>query len=170
MPLSRTVRRPLLSAGRADHGPDDQRVGSSCSSCRGSARVPLVAAGDVHYHVPRAAGAARRADGHSPAARTVAEAGEHLFPNAERHLKSPEEMAALFADAARGAARARWRSPSAARSRSTSCATNIPRNWPRRARRRCEYLARLAWAGRGERYPRRRARQSPRRCSSTSCS
>ena len=30
---------------------------------------------------------------------TVAAAGEHLFANAERHLKPPEEMAALFAAA-----------------------------------------------------------------------
>ena len=60
--------------------------------------VPLVAAGDVHYHVPerQALCDVLTAIRHGC---TVAEAGEHLFPNAQRHLKSPEEMAALFADA-----------------------------------------------------------------------
>ena len=56
------------------------------------ARLPLVAAND-HYHAP-AAGPTRR----SPRCGTAAprRSGEP-FPNAERHLKSPEEMAELFA-------------------------------------------------------------------------
>ena len=63
---------------------------------------------------------------------TVAEATRHLFPNAERHLKSPAEMAAAFAECPRRWC-ARWKSPSAARFRSTRFATSIPRSWPRRA-------------------------------------
>jgi error-prone DNA polymerase len=58
--------------------------------------TPLVATNDVHYHVPE-----RRIlqdvltcirDGC-----TIDEAGYRLFANAERHLKSPAEMARLFA-------------------------------------------------------------------------
>jgi len=59
--------------------------------------VPLVATNDVHYHAPE-----RRAlqdvlvcvrEG-----TTLEEAGLRLFPNAERHLKSPARMERLFAD------------------------------------------------------------------------
>src|SRR5439155_20044012 len=55
------------------------------------ARVPLVAANDVHYHVPRR----RPLHDVLTAIRhrcTVADLGARRFLNAERHLKSPEEM------------------------------------------------------------------------------
>jgi error-prone DNA polymerase len=62
------------------------------------AGVPAAAANDVRYHVP-----ARRAleDVLSAvrAGKTVAEAGELLFANAERYLKPREDLADLFADA-----------------------------------------------------------------------
>jgi error-prone DNA polymerase len=58
--------------------------------------TPLVAANDVHYHVPE-----RRAllDVLTCVREkcTIAEAGQWLSVNAERHLKSPAEMARLFA-------------------------------------------------------------------------
>ncbi len=58
--------------------------------------VPLVAANDVQYHV------AERQRLHDVLAAirhgcTVEELGQRRWPNAERHLKSPIEMAALFA-------------------------------------------------------------------------
>ena len=150
--LSRSFRRPLLPAGRVALRAGRSTAAERLLQCRGRAGVPLVAAGDVHYHV-----AERQALGDVLAAMrhgcTVATAGERLFPNAQRHLQSLEEMAALFPAHPMPCA-ARWKSPSAARFRSTSCVTNIPRSWPRRARRPCEYLARLAWAGPRERYPR----------------
>ncbi len=57
------------------------------------ARLPLLAANDVHYHV------AERRPLHDvlTAVRhgcSVAELGERLFPNAERHLKAPADLAA----------------------------------------------------------------------------
>jgi error-prone DNA polymerase len=58
-------------------------------------RLPLVAANDVHYHEPQ-----RRflADvlAATRAGCTVAELGHRQFPNAERYLKSPAQMAELF--------------------------------------------------------------------------
>jgi error-prone DNA polymerase len=58
--------------------------------------IPLLATNHVHYHTP-----ARRAlQDVLTCVRhgcTIQEAGFKLFPNAERHLKSPEEMARLFA-------------------------------------------------------------------------
>jgi len=79
-------------------GPDDEARLERLVELSRQARVPLVAAGDVYYHAPerRALCDVLCATRHGL---TVAEAGEHLFPNAQRYLKSPEEMAALFAQA-----------------------------------------------------------------------
>ena len=59
--------------------------------------VPLVATGDVHYHA-----AERLALQHVLTAirqhTTVTEAGAWRFPNAERHLRSREELKTLFHD------------------------------------------------------------------------
>lgn len=60
--------------------------------------VPLVASNGVHFHIPE-----RRplADVLTAirAGCTVADAGDLLFSNAERHLKSPQQMRELFAAA-----------------------------------------------------------------------
>jgi error-prone DNA polymerase len=58
-------------------------------------RTPLIATNDVHYHHPTR----RLLHDVLTAIRygvTVAELGERRFPNGERHLKSPDDMAALF--------------------------------------------------------------------------
>ena len=63
--------------------------------------LPLVAAGDVHYHSP-----ARQPLWEVLTATrlgtTVDRLAEHRFANAQRHLRPREEIAALFAAAARG--------------------------------------------------------------------
>ncbi|HSC18228.1 MAG TPA: error-prone DNA polymerase [Rhizomicrobium sp.] len=59
-------------------------------------RVPLVATNDVHYHTPER----QQLQDVLTCIRekcTIDEAGRRLAPNAECHLKSPEEMARLFA-------------------------------------------------------------------------
>ncbi len=60
-------------------------------------RLPLVAAGDVHYHAPE-----RMPLQHVLTAirhgTTVAELGERCLPNAERHLRSLEQLQILFAE------------------------------------------------------------------------
>ena len=134
------------------HGPDDRQELERLVELSRRVGVPLAAAGDVHYHVPerQALCDVLTAIRHGC---TVAAAGEHLFANAERHLKPPEEMAALFARRPRGDCGTRWRLPGDARFRSTSCVTSIPKNWPRRAKALSEYLARLTWAGARRRYP-----------------
>jgi error-prone DNA polymerase len=59
-------------------------------------RVPLVATNDVYYHVPER----QQLQDVLTCIRekcTIDEAGKRLAQNAERHLKSPEEMVRLFA-------------------------------------------------------------------------
>ena len=115
------------------------------------ARAPLVAAGDVHYHVPERQAlydvlTATRLGS------TVAEVGKHRFTNAERHLKSPEAMAALFS-----------RAPEAIR-RTVEVAGRVqfsldelryeyPEELAPPGMTPIEYLARLVRAGARKRYP-----------------
>jgi error-prone DNA polymerase len=76
-------------------GPNDAQQLEWLNEVARRARVPLVATNDVHYHEPRrrylqdVLTAIREG-------RTVAELGELRFPNSERYLKSPVQMAALF--------------------------------------------------------------------------
>ncbi len=83
---------------------------------------------------------------------TVAAAGEHLFPNAERYLKSPEEMAARFARVPAALARTLEIAE-----RSTFSLDELRYEYPEelapRGQTPLEYLSRLAWAGARRRYP-----------------
>jgi error-prone DNA polymerase len=79
------------------HGPNDRRRLQQMTALAVSVNVPLAAANDVHYHVPQR----RFLHDVLTAIRhgcTVADLGDRRFPNAERFLKSPAEMAALFAE------------------------------------------------------------------------
>ena len=92
-----------------------------------------------------AGGLGRRADGH-PLGLTVAAARGQLFPNAERHLQSPEDMAALFARQPAALAR----SVEIARL-STFSLDELRYEYPEElappGQTPADYLARLAWAG-----------------------
>lgn len=73
----------------------DQRRLAALATLAENKGAPLVATNDVHYH--RAA--RRDAQDVLSSVRehcTVETAGFHLFPNAERHLKSADDMARLF--------------------------------------------------------------------------
>jgi error-prone DNA polymerase len=133
-------------------GPDDRGELERLRATSRRTRIPLVAAGDVHYHVPQ------RAILHDvlTAIRhgcTLSEATGHLFANAQRHLKWPAEMAALFADA-----------PDALRrtleiaDRCTFSLDQLRYEYPKELAPAgltpSEYLARLTWAGARRRYPR----------------
>jgi error-prone DNA polymerase len=77
-------------------GGDDRRSLARQAELARRARLPLAAANDVLYHVParQALQDVLTAIRHHT---TVAEAGALLWPNAERHLRPREELAALFA-------------------------------------------------------------------------
>jgi error-prone DNA polymerase len=77
------------------HGPNDEARLEEYMRLARQAHVPLVATNDVHYHEP----GRRHLQDVLTAIRhgvTVAELGSRRFANAERHLKSPEQMAELF--------------------------------------------------------------------------
>ena len=83
---------------------------------------------------------------------TVATAGELLFPNAQRYLRSPEEMAALFARYPE----ALQRTLEIAR-QTTFSLDELRYEYPEElappGQTPMEYLTRLAWEGAGNRYP-----------------
>jgi error-prone DNA polymerase len=90
------LRGNVWLAAARQYGPRDLKRLSQLSALAQSSGAPLVATNDVLYHGPE-----RRAlqdvltcirEGC-----TIAEAGLRLEANAERHLKSPAEMARLFA-------------------------------------------------------------------------
>lgn len=76
-------------------GPDDQQRLDKLLELANTLHIPAVASGDVHMHAR-----GRRALQDTMTAirqhTTVAEAGHHLFPNGERHLRSPSALAALY--------------------------------------------------------------------------
>ena len=83
--------------GELHHGPDDRLLLQRLSETAQQARLPLVAANDVYYHIPER----RFLQDVLTAIRercTVAELGDRIFPNGERHLKTPRQMWNLFAD------------------------------------------------------------------------
>jgi error-prone DNA polymerase len=77
-------------------GNDDSRLTRLADLC-GHIGVPLLATNHVHYHDPgrRALQDVLNCTRHGV---TLEEAGHRLFPNAERYLKSPEQMTRLFYD------------------------------------------------------------------------
>jgi len=87
-------------------GPDDRAYLAAFKELSRRSGVPLAAAGGVDYHVPQR----KRLHDVLVAIRlgcTVAEAEQAglLAPNAQGHLKSPAQMAALFADCPEAVAR-----------------------------------------------------------------
>jgi error-prone DNA polymerase len=93
--LSDVYRERCYLAGSVSARGDDARRLAAIETLARRHRVPMVATNDVHYHAPD-----RRALQDVVTAirlgRTVDKLGFHRFANAERHLKSPDEMARLF--------------------------------------------------------------------------
>ncbi len=139
-----------LAVDKVYRGDDDRRL-AALAKVAAHARVPLVATNDIHVHSP----ARRPLQDVLTCIRehcTIHEAGFRLCANAERHLKSPEEMARLFA---------RW--PDAiARTLEIAerCRFSLdelryeyPVDPVPDGRTPQQELVRLAWEGAAERYP-----------------
>jgi error-prone DNA polymerase len=132
-------------------GPDDEQELARLVDLSTRSRLPLVAAGDVHYHA-RCRLALEDALTAIRLGTTVAEAGDRLFPNAERYLKSPAEMSQRFARAPGAIARTLEIAE-----RSTFSLDELRYEYPEElsppGETPLEYLARLAWSGARKRYP-----------------
>jgi error-prone DNA polymerase len=79
------------------YGPSDEKYRQRMEAFSAEFNIPLVAVNDVYYHIPDR----RQLQDVMTCVRshcTLAEAGFRLFPNGERYLKEPQEMARLFAD------------------------------------------------------------------------
>jgi error-prone DNA polymerase len=129
---------------------DDAELGRQCGLAK-RLRLPLIAVNDVHYHDPRR----RFLHDVVTAIRfgvTVAELGERRFPNAERHLKSPAEMAVLFARCPEALAHTLELA-----GRCNFSLDELRYEYPEElcptGTTPTEHLAALAWAGARERYP-----------------
>jgi len=113
--------------------------------------LAMLATNDVHYHAPdrRPLQDVMTAIRHKT---TVAAAGHLLHPNAERHLKSPEEMVGLFA---------RWpHAITAAREVADACRFSLdelryeyPQEIYPEGMSPQAYLVQQTWKGAKERYP-----------------
>ena len=130
--------------------PEDQRLLHEMMQLADDASLPLVAANEVHYHVPER----RPLQDVLAAIRhgcTVAELGKRIFPNAERHLKSPAEMLELFADCPQTVART-----VEIAERCTFSLTELRYEYPEELSppgiTPFEYLTQLTWEGARERY------------------
>ncbi len=113
--------------------------------------APIIATNDVHYHVPER----RKLQDVAAAIRqgvTLKTAGRQLFSNAERHMKSPAEMTALFRhmpEAIKATLQIAERctfSPAELRYR-------YPSEWIPAGETAQSYLQHLAWKGAHWRYP-----------------
>jgi error-prone DNA polymerase len=142
----------LSLAVSLNHGDDDEAALSAAVAFSKRTRVPLVATNHVHYHDPgrRALQDVLTCVRHGC---TIQQAGFKLFPNAERHLKSPARMARLFARHRpaidRGLEIAR---------RCQFTLDELKYDYPTEVvppgRSSSDYLRELTYAGAAERYPR----------------
>jgi error-prone DNA polymerase len=132
-------------------GPDDADRLDSLVALSKQTRVPLLAAGDVHYHAPA------RQPLHevlvaTRLGTTVDRLAEQRFVNAERHLRPMEEVATLF-----------HRAPDALRrtveiaERCKFSLSELKYEYPEElippGMTASEYLAQLTWKGADKRYP-----------------
>jgi error-prone DNA polymerase len=128
-----------LAAACRYHGNDRERL-NRLADLASRAEVKLLAANDVLYHEPRR----RIMQDTLTCIRehlTIIEAGRRLEANAERHLKTPEEMARLFREHP-NALEETQRFVERIDFCSTSCATIIPKKPSATVRRRSRH-----WSG-----------------------
>ena len=143
---------PRLSlAAFCHHESDDRQTLADLISLSRSTGIPLLAANDVHYHIPqrRALQDLLTCIRHGCA---IHEAGFKLFQNGERYLKPPALMHALFAEHPRAVRRGLEIAEQCDFSLD-QLRYEYPREVVPEGRTPLDYLSELAWAGAQERYP-----------------
>ena len=139
-----------LAATHCHRGDDDRRL-ARLATLAASHGVPLVATGDIHQHDP----ARRRLHDVLACIRehcTIDNAGWRLEANAERHLKSPAELARLFRDHPEALANT-VRIADRCRFSLAELRYEYPDEVAGDGRTPRETLATLTWAGAARRYP-----------------
>ena len=130
-------------------GPDDAGELASLQALGARHGLPLVAAGDVHMHV-RSRRALQDVLTAIRLGTTVANAGDALFPNGERHLRTRRALAAIYPrelldETLRIAARCDFRMD--------GLDYEYPHELAPHGVSRSEHLRALAWAGARRRWP-----------------
>ncbi len=142
---------PLHLAATHYHRGDDDRRLAHLATLAALHGIPLVATGDVHQHDP----ARRRLHDTLTCIRehcTIDNAGWRLAANAERHLKSPADLARLFRDHPEALANT-VRIADQCRFSLGELRYEYPDEVAADGRTPRETLAALTWAGAAERYP-----------------
>lgn len=139
--------------GERHRGPNDEGQLARLSATARKAGIPLVAGGDVHYHDPGRQAlqdvlTATRLKMSVPQAASTG----RLFPNAARHLRSPAEMAALFARYPQAIART-LEVADRCRFSLDELRYEYPEELAPPGFTPAEYLHKLAWEGAHTRYP-----------------
>jgi error-prone DNA polymerase len=132
-------------------GPDDAHLLEELKQLSKQTKLPLVAAGDVHYHI-RARQPLHEVLTATRLGTTVAKIEAARFPNAQRHLRSVEEIAAAFAAAPEAVCRTLEIAD-----RCTFSLDELRYEYPEELApdgfTPMEFLSHLAWKGAHERYP-----------------
>ncbi|HEY2110770.1 MAG TPA: PHP domain-containing protein, partial [Dongiaceae bacterium] len=138
-------------AGQHLYRGDDRRRLARLAALATRMSTPLVAVNDVHAHVPQR----RPLQDVLTCIRehcTIEAAGYRLFANAERHMKSPAEMALLFADHPEALART-VEIAERCRFSLDELRYEYPDELTEAGRRPQEELVHLTWLGARDRYP-----------------
>ena len=137
--------------GELHRGVDDRRYLQQLVELSDETRVPLVAAGDVHYHMPArmllydVLTSVRNG-------MTVADSGSRLFSNAERHLRPIQGIAEVFA-AVPEAVRRTVEIADRCLFSLDQLRYEYPEELAPHGLTPHQYLVQLAWHGAGKRYP-----------------
>jgi error-prone DNA polymerase len=142
----------LSLAAYRTYGPDDYKRLAVLKELSSLTHIPLVAQNAVHFHD---SSRKRLHDVLTCIRRgvTLAEAGLTLFQNAERCLKSPEEMARLFSTMPEAIARTREIADAALQFSLDQLRYEYPHEVCPEDRSPQEYLSSITWAQARERYP-----------------
>jgi error-prone DNA polymerase len=132
-------------------GTDDRARLAELLQLSQATHIPLVAAGDVHYHVPGRMVLHDVLTAIRHRTTVAAAEGKLLFPNAERHLRPVDEIRALFADAPQAVERT-----IEIAERCTFSLDELRYEYPTElapeGQTPLQYLTQLTWQGAAERY------------------
>jgi error-prone DNA polymerase len=133
-------------------GYDDQARLAQLRQIARTTRLPLVATGDVHYHVPARMVLHDVLTAIRHGTTVAAAEGTLLFPNAQRHLRSVDEIRALFAAAPDVVART-VEIADRCRFSLEELRYEYPTELAPAGQSTLESLTELTWQGAAERYP-----------------